>query len=65
MNNIGETPGNKTIRLGIEAKIKDFYANDDIKQVNALLDVYPHGKPRPEIALQIAGIIVEELPKAA
>lgn len=34
MSTLRETPGNKTIRLGLESKINDFYVADDMAHVN-------------------------------
>lgn len=45
-----ETPGEKTIRLGIESRIKDYHKAGDSPQVNLGLDSYPHGKLRKELS---------------
>lgn len=62
-----ETPGGKTVRLSLEARIKDFYKASDMAKVNEVLDYYPHNKLRPEITLEQAMQIgsVVELPEAA
>ncbi len=55
-----ETPANKTVRLSLEAKIKDFYTARDMTQVNALLDVYPNNRERPQISMEQAQHIAME-----
>lgn len=73
MGNIGETPGGKTVRLGIEATIKDYYLAGDMTKVNECLDVYPHNIERPtpsleavrhmrKVAMRNAGQQTEEIP---
>ncbi len=49
-----ETPGNKTVRLGKEAKIKDYHRAGDAVRCNEVLDVYPYNQPRTEISLERA-----------
>lgn len=60
-----ETAGNKTVRLGMEAKIKDFFNAGDIVQTNKLLDRYPYDKPRPNISEERAKEIGSEVLRKA
>lgn len=46
MSELGETPGGKTIRLGLEAKIKDFHQAGDSHMANYHLERWPHGHLR-------------------
>lgn len=41
-----ESPAEKTIRLGIEGRISDYYKADDMVQADANLEIWPHGKFR-------------------
>lgn len=44
-----ETPGNKTVRLGMEKKIAEYNNAGDMTTVNHMLDRYPTDKPRAEL----------------
>lgn len=52
MGNIGETPGERTVRLSIENRLKDYYLAGDMAKVNECLDYYPHNKERPTPSLE-------------
>lgn len=56
---MSETPFNKTIRLGLEARLRDHYKAGDVHVVNDLLDIYPTGFPRPEISVETARHVIE------
>lgn len=49
-----ESPGGKTVRLSMEAKIKDYNNAGDMTKVNELLDMYPQNKVRPDISVEQA-----------
>jgi hypothetical protein len=48
-----ETPGERVVREGKEAKIKDYYLAGDMAKVDEILGEYPY-KERPEISLEQA-----------
>lgn len=53
MDKIGETPGERTVRLGKEKGIKEHYLAGDMNKVNEILQEYPY-RERPDISLEQA-----------
>lgn len=49
-----ETPSNKVLREHREERIVDYLNKHDGRNMDAELDVYPYGEPRPEISLEQA-----------
>lgn len=54
MSELRESPGNRTVRLGKESKIKDYFNAHDMNKVNEELETYPYGKERQGITLEEA-----------
>lgn len=50
MSELGETPGNKTVRLGMENRITKFYEAGDTFRADNLLGRYPLDTARPELS---------------
>lgn len=63
---MSETGFEKTTRLGLERAIIDFFNAQDIRSVNEKLDIYPTGRPRSEVSLEVARhAISQDLEQAA
>lgn len=50
MSELGETPGNKTIRLTKEKKIFDYNKGGDGNKSDAELDTYRYGQARSDLS---------------
>ncbi len=50
-----------TTRQGIERDITDSHNKHDSDQVNEKLDLWPYGRERPEVSLEVARYAVKRL----
>ena len=51
---MSESGFHKTTRLGIERSIREAFESGDMQLTNYHLDLYPTGRPRPEMSLELA-----------
>lgn len=51
---MSETHFNIAVRKTIETDLVEAYKAGDSNQVNAKLDIYPGGRPRPNISIEAA-----------
>ncbi len=51
---MAESHFERVTRRGIETRITDAHNAGDSNLANAQLDIYPTGRPRPELSLEVA-----------
>lgn len=51
---MSESHFQRVTRQGIEGNINQAYEKEDMHLVNEQLDIWPYGRPRPAVSLEVA-----------